>query len=72
MQLFLDECAKTHEEVNILALTKEGEKLNLKGWEVKSGWWKGGTHNYRNPVSGQTRKICDVLLFSVNGHPIYI
>lgn len=72
MQLFLDECAERHEAVFITALTRDGRKLQLDGWICTSGHWKGGTHNFRHPDSGQVRKVRDVLIFAVNGHPVYI
>lgn len=72
-QLFLDECAKKHECVTIVALAKDGHKVELGGgWYVTSGHWTAGTHKYRSQKSGEVRQLIDVLLFQVNGHPIYI
>ena len=72
MQLFLDECKRTHELVSIVALKANGEKMELKGWKVISGYWPRGTHDFRNPQNGQIRKVKDLLIFSINGHPVYI
>lgn len=69
---YLDECAEKHETVNIMALAHDGHKIVLKGWTVTSGNSVGRTHNYRNNENGEVRKIIDVLLFYVNGHPVYI
>lgn len=71
-QLFLDECKRTHEPVWIVALKMNGELLRLDGWQVISGYWQAGTHDYRHPMSGQIRKLKDLLLFEINGHPVYV
>ena len=71
-QLFLDECLRTHELVTVVALTKDGEKITYKGWQVISSWWTRGTHDLRNPQSGQMRKVRDILIFEINGHPVYM
>jgi len=71
-QLFLDECKNTHEPVNVVALKKNGEKLELNGWQVASGYWQKGTHDFRNPKNGQIRKVKDLLIFYINDHPVYI
>ena len=71
-QLFLDECRRTHELVWVVALTKEGEIRRYDGWQVISSWWRRGTHDLAHPRSGQKRKVRDVLIFSINGHPVYI
>lgn len=69
---FLDECAEKHEPVSIVALARDAHKIVLDGWTVTSGHTKGRTHNYRNPLNGEMRKVIDVLLFYINNHPIYI
>lgn len=71
-QLFLDECARTHEQVSLVALKEDGTIRRYEGWVVLSAWWQNGTHDLKNPVSGQIRKIADVLIFEINGHPVYI
>ena len=72
MQLFLDDCARKKETVSIVALKKDGTKMELNGWVVISGHWQKGTHDFRNPVNGQIRKVKDLLVFCLNGHPVYI
>lgn len=71
-QLFLDECVRTHEKVWIVSLTRGGELRRYDGWQVISSHWRGGTHNLLNPSSGQKRKVIDVMMFEINGHPIYL
>ena len=71
-QLFLDDCVRTHEPVWIVALKKNGELLRLDGWQVSSGYWQKGTHDFRNAQSGQLRKVKDLLIFELNGHPVFI
>lgn len=71
-QLFLDECRRTHERVWVVALSKDGTVHRYDGWLVQSGYWQAGTHDLRNPENGQVRKVRDVLIFYINGHPLYI
>lgn len=71
-QLFLDECQRTHELVWVVALTKDGEIHHYDGWQVMSSWWRMGTHDFLNPRNGQKRKVRDILIFSINRHPVYI
>lgn len=71
-QLFLDECRRTREKVWVTALKKDGSIRHYDGWIVQSSHWTAGTHDLLNPKSGQVRKVRDVLIFNVNGHPLYI
>ncbi|MBR4269620.1 MAG: hypothetical protein IKQ47_07565 [Prevotella sp.] len=71
-QLFLDECQRTHEPLNVTALKKDGTRIVLEGWTVTSSYWQRGTHDFRNPRNGQIRKVKDLLIFEINGHPVYI
>ncbi len=71
-QLFLDECRQTKEPVWLLTLTKDGEIHRYDGWLVLSSWWTRGTHDLVNPNNGQKRKVRDVLIFSINQHPVYL
>ncbi|MBQ3700828.1 MAG: hypothetical protein II886_13140 [Prevotella sp.] len=72
VQLFLDHAKQTREPVTLTALKADGTLLQLDGWICISGWWTKGYHDFRSPVSGQIRKVRDVLIFNVNGHPVYI
>ena len=71
-QLFLDECKCTREPVYVVALKQNGEILRLDGWLVQSSHWRAGTHDFCNPKNGQIRKVRDVLVFEINGHPVFI
>ena len=72
-QLFLDECIETRELVSIVALKQDGTKVVYEGWQVISSWWQRGTHNILNPKNRQQiRKLREVLIFEINGHPVYI
>lgn len=71
-QLFLDDCARRHGQVSMTVLKLDGTVVRYEGWVVLSSWWRKGTHDLRNPVSGQVRKVIDVLIFDINGHPVYI
>lgn len=71
-RLFLDECCRTRERLNIVALTQKGEKMELKGWIVASSSWRAGTHTFKNVDNGEFRRVRDVLIFYVNNHLIYM
>jgi hypothetical protein len=71
-QLFLDSCTKTHDLVTVKALKADGSVMLLEGWMCISGWWVKGSHDFKNPRNGQIRKVRDVLIFNINGHPVYI
>lgn len=72
-QLFLDECKRTHELVWLTVLKMDGTIVKYEGWQVISSWWQRGTHDVMNPRNqSQKRKIVDVLIFEINGHPVYI
>ncbi len=71
-QLFLDECKRTREKVWVVALDAEGVIHRYDGWLVQSSYWRAGTHDFYNPVSRQIRKVRDILIFEINGHPVYI
>ena len=71
-QLYLDDCQKRKEPVSITALKADGHLMTLDGWLCISGWWEKGSHDFKNPTNGQIRKVRDVLIMSVNGHPVYI
>lgn len=73
VQLFLDECIKTHEKVSVTAMKQDGSLVSYDGWQVCSSHWRAGTHDLQNPKNPKAvRKIRDVLIFNVNGHPVYI
>lgn len=71
-QLFLDECIRTRELVRVFALKQDGTPVAYDGWLVSSGNWSAGTHKLRNPRSGEVRQVADILIFFINGHPVYI
>lgn len=71
-QLFLDGCIKSREPVYVTALKADGTICNYDGWLVSSSHHTAGTHDFRNPVNGQIRKVKDVLIFKINGHPVYL
>lgn len=72
VQLFLDECTRTREPVRLFVLKADGTPATFDGWLVSSGNWRAGTHKLRHPRSGQVRQIADILIFGINGHPVYI
>lgn len=71
-QLFLDSCVTTRELVSVTNLDREGKLMHLVGWHCTSGSWRAGAHIFRNPRNGQIRKVRDVLIFNINGHPVYL
>lgn len=71
-QKFLDECIKTRELVSLTVLLQDGTPRRYDGWMVISSHWKGGSHTLKSPTSKEIRKVRDILIFNINGHPIYL
>ncbi|WP_256327320.1 hypothetical protein [Segatella bryantii] len=46
--------------------------MEYKGWLVKSGHWRGGTHRLINPQNRQIREVRDCCIFEFMGHEIYM
>ena len=51
---------------------KTGDIIEYKGWLVKSGHWRGGTHRLINPQNRQIREVRDVCIFEFMGAEIYM
>lgn len=51
---------------------KTGDIIEYKGWLVKSGHWRGGTHRLINPKNRQIREVRDVCIFEFMGAEIYM
>ncbi|MGM9724337.1 MAG: maintenance system killer protein [Prevotella sp.] len=49
-----------------------GDIIEYKGWLVKSGHWRGGTHKLINPENHQIREVRDICIFEYMGHEIYL
>lgn len=71
-QKFLDECIRTRELVSLTVLLQDGTLRRYDGWMVISSHWKGGSHTLKSPTSKEIRKVRDILIFNINGHPIYL
>ena len=71
-QKFLDECIKTRELVSLTVLLQDGTPRRYDGWMVISSHWRGGSHTLKSPTSKEIRKVRDILIFNINGHPIYL
>lgn len=72
MRRLLDLSRIDRETVDIECWASDGRILRYKNWFVKSGSWVKGSHNLLNPVNGQIRKVIDVLIFRINGRPVYL
>lgn len=68
----LDKAARDGHLVNVRAWKKDGEAVNYLGWRPTSGHWRGGLHRLMNPVNGEIRAVIDVLIYELNGHPVYL
>lgn len=71
-QLFLNECIRTRERVRVIALKADGTPVSYDGWLVSSQNFRAGTHKLINPKNRQVRQIRDVLIISINEHPVYL
>lgn len=72
MQKRLDTAKIWCQTVNLEYWKKDGTIINLNGWLVIGSHWRGGTHNMRNPVNGEVRKVRDINIFKFNNHDIYV
>jgi hypothetical protein len=68
----LDKAAHDNALVNVRAWKKDGEAVDYLGWRPTSGYWRGGIHRLMNPVNGEIRAVIDVLIYELNGHPVYL
>lgn len=71
MQL-LDIARDARQRVSLRAWDSHGNVIDYRGWLVSSSSWRKGWHRIANPVSSQVRTVPDILIFNVNGHPIYL
>lgn len=73
MRRQLDIAAIRSQRVNLRCWKlSTGEILEYKGWLVKGGHWRGGTHRLINPQNRQIRKVRDICIFEFMGHEIYL
>ena len=71
-QQLLDIAHETGQRVSVLAWDSKGNIIGYNGWLVSSSDWRGGWHRLLNPVSREIRTVPDILIFKINGHPIYL
>lgn len=72
VEYLLDKAKKDGMQVNVEALDTTGAVNTYNGWYVQGGYWRGGFHRLRNPVSGEIRAICDVLIIKFNNCNMYL
>jgi hypothetical protein len=68
----LERAAKEGTQVNLRAWKKDGNAVDYMGWQPMGGHWQGGTQRLKNPVNGEIRAVIDVLIYEINGHPVYL
>lgn len=72
VEYLLDKAKKDGMQVNVEALDITGALNAYNGWYVQGGYWRGGFHRLRNPVNGEIRAICDVLIIKFNNCNMYL
>ena len=72
VEFLLDKAKKDGMQVNIEALHVTGALNTFNGWYVQGGFWRGGFHRLRNPVNGEIRTVCDVLIMKFNNCSMYL
>lgn len=72
VEYLLDKAKKDGMQVNVEAFDTTGALNTYNGWYVQGGYWRGGFHRLRNPVSGEIRAICDVLIIKFNNCNMYL
>lgn len=72
VEFLLDKAKKDGMQVNVAALDSTGALNEFYGWYVQGGYWRGGFHRLRNPVNGEIRTLCDVLIMKFNNCSMYL
>lgn len=72
VEFLLDKAKKDGMQVNVAALDSTGALNEFYGWYVQGGYWRGGFHRLRNPVNGEIRTLCDVLIIKFNNCSMYL
>lgn len=72
VEFLLDKAKKDGMQVNVEALDSTGAVNEFYGWYVQGGYWRGGFHRLRNPVNGEIRTVCDVLIIKFNNCSMYL
>ena len=72
VEYLLDKAKKDGMQVNVEALDTTGAVNTYNGWYVQGGYWRGGFHRLRNPVNGEIRATCDVLIIKFNNCNKYL
>jgi len=71
-QQLLDVAQDTRQKVWVEAWAKDGRIVRYDGWLVSSSSWRGGFHRLLNPANNEIRTVPDIMIFKINGHPIYL
>lgn len=71
-QQLLDVAFESKQRVFVKAWASDGRIVEYNGWLVSSSNWRGGWHRLMNPANNQVRTVPDMLIFNINGHPIYL
>lgn len=71
-QQLLDVAKETHQKVWVEAWASDGRIIRYDGWLVVGSFWRGGFHRLISPVSNEIRTVPDIMIFKINGHPIYL
>lgn len=71
-QNFMADAQIRRETLSIRACTRDGRVIDYDQWLVIGQYMKEGTHRLKNPRSNQIRKVIDVLIISINNHPVYL
>lgn len=68
----LDIARETRQRVSVSCWDSHGNIIEYRGWMVSSSSWKKGWHKLINPVNNEIRTVPDIMIFSINSHPIYL
>lgn len=71
-QQLLDIARDSRQPVWVSAWDSQGNIIRYEGWLVSSSSWRGGFHRLLNPRNREIRTVPDILMFNINGHPIYL
>lgn len=70
VQRELDVARIRNQAVNIVAWESDGSVVDYSGWMVQGGYWRGGFHRLKHPVSREVRTLPDCYIISFMGKQV--
>ena len=52
--------------------TRNGNRVEYRGWIIHHQYWRGGYVRLVNPVNRQIRLVPEVFIYEINGMKVYL